>query len=482
MAAACGSKHGGGKSEGGVGIDASCLSAPDGGDGGARKTNGQTCGCAGDCLSGFCVDGICCNSACTDTCKTCNDQSAPGICSFVPKGGQAPPGSCPVDDVSTCGQDGTCDGQGNCRKFPAGTVCNPGTCDGASVSDVNVCDGDGRCKSGPATICVPYNCDPSTNKCATSCKTNTDCAAGILCVNGSCGPKPGGAVCTKSSECKSGFCADGVCCNVACKGPCVSCNQEGRAGTCWPLDVGASDPHGVCVAQAPATCGTTGACDGLGGCTRFAPQIVCVAPSCSGDRLNTAGTCDGLGTCLPPGMQNCAPYRCTNGACINKCASDNDCVAGIACQAGSCGKKTNGQPCTAATDCASAHCVDGVCCDQACGGACRSCAQLASLGKCTLILAGGDDPRNMCATQPASTCGTDGKCDGAGGCRRWRAGTVCAAEHCDNNVYTPESACSSTGACVAPMTQSCIPYACNGGKCFGVCTADANCAPGKFCV
>jgi hypothetical protein len=33
---------------------------------------------------------------------------------------------------------------------------------------------------------------------------------------------------------------------------------------------------------------------------------------------------------------------------------------------------------------------------------------------------GDDDPRNMCATQPASTCGTDGKCDGAGGCRRHR--------------------------------------------------------------
>jgi len=480
-AAACGGKHGGtvGKTDGGDGsIDATCAA----GDGGARKPNGQACGCAGDCQSGFCVDGVCCNSACTDTCKTCNDQSAPGICTFVPSGGQAPPGSCAMGDASTCGLDGTCDGKGQCRKYPAGTVCNPGTCDGASVSDVNVCDGEGRCKSGPATICAPYNCDSTTNKCATSCKTNSDCASGVLCTNGSCGLKPNGAVCSASDECKSTFCADGVCCNVACKGACISCSQPGRGGTCWPIDVGGTDPHGVCATQAPATCGTTGACDGFGGCAKFASQIVCTAPSCSGDRLNTAGTCDGLGTCLPAGMQNCTPFRCTNGACINKCASDADCVAGHACQAGSCGKKTNGQTCTAASDCVSSHCVDGVCCDQACTGACRSCGLLASLGTCTPVPNGADDPRNMCATQLASTCGTDGKCDGAGTCRKYRSGTVCAAEHCESGVYTPEATCSTTGACVAPGSMSCVPYVCNGSKCFGSCTADANCSTGKFCV
>jgi hypothetical protein len=475
--AACGGGHGGSKPDSGT-IDAACAAV----DGGANRPNGAACGCAGDCQSAFCVDGVCCNSACTDTCKTCNDPSAPGICSFVAKGGQAPAGQCASSAAATCGQDGTCDGQGHCRKYPAGTVCDPGTCDGASVSDVNVCDGDGRCKSGPATICVPYNCDTATNKCATTCATNADCASGILCVNGSCGLKPNGAVCGKDGECKSNFCADGVCCNVACKGPCISCNQQGRLGTCWPADVGASDPHGVCAVQAPATCGTTGACDGVGGCARFASQTVCVAPACSSDRLNTAGTCDGLGSCRPPGMQNCSPYHCLNGACINKCTSNADCVSGHVCQNGSCGPKSNGQPCTAAGECGSDHCVDGVCCDQACTGGCRSCALQGMLGTCTPVANGADDPRNTCALQAASTCGTDGKCDGAGGCRRYKAGTVCAAERCDNNVYTPESTCSTTGACVPPNSLSCVPYACNGNKCFGSCAADANCSAGNFCV
>ena len=88
----------------------------------------------------------------------------------------------------------------------------------------------------------------------------------------------------------------------------------------------------------------------------------------------------------------------------------------------------------------------------------------------------------MCATDPASTCGFDGKCDGAGGCRRYLPGTVCAAEHCENNKYTPASACSTTGTCVAPDAMTCVPFACNGSKCFGACTSDANCSIGNVCV
>ena len=54
-----------------------------------------------------------------------------------------------------------------------------------------------------------------------------------------------GKSCAVADECGSGFCTDGVCCNVACRGPCVSCSQVGLAGTCWPVDAGTSDPHAV---------------------------------------------------------------------------------------------------------------------------------------------------------------------------------------------------------------------------------------------
>src|SRR5450432_909552 len=100
-------------------------------DGGATAVSGETCGCNKDCQSGFCVDGVCCDTACDDTCKACNVQGMMGICSFVPSGLKPRAAStCPTADVGSCGIDGTCDGQGACRKYVMGTVCKAGTCDG----------------------------------------------------------------------------------------------------------------------------------------------------------------------------------------------------------------------------------------------------------------------------------------------------------------------------------------------------------------
>jgi len=453
------------------------------GDGGkGTKMNGDACACAGDCQSGFCVDGVCCNTACTESCKSCDVQGSPGTCSFVPAGGAPREASaCPESDVSTCGLDGTCDGNGGCRNQIAGTVCKAGSCDVASVVDVNVCDGRGRCKPGPATICAPYNCDPSTGACAAKCKSDSDCVTGVTCVNGSCGLKPRAAQCAKDSECASGFCTDGVCCNIGCHGPCVSCSQTGREGTCWPVEAGNDDPHKVCKDQGPASCGQTGECDGVGGCSLYVAETVCVAPSCSGDILNTSGTCDGIGACRPPGVRACAPFRCSDGACLPRCNSDADCVAGEFCQNGSCGPKSDGSPCAMGSECKSSFCVDGVCCAEACMGACRSCSLPSSMGKCTPLPAGAADPRNVCVDKGAASCGTNGKCDGAAGCDVYAKGTVCAAEHCDANVYTPAGLCTASGACVAPDAVRCAPFACNGTKCFVACTADANCSSGNVC-
>ena len=45
-----------------------------------------------------------------------------------------------------------------------------------------------------------------------------------------------------------------------------------------------------------------------------------------------------------------------------------------------------GQPCTAASQCASGHCADGVCCDEACAGDCRTCATGPQPGRCSHTL------------------------------------------------------------------------------------------------
>jgi hypothetical protein len=155
---------------------------------------------------------------------------------------------------------------------------------------------------------------------------------------------------------------------------------------------------------------------------------------------------------------------------------------GHACVKGLCGPKQNGQPCGAGTECLSTHCVDGVCCDTACTGACRSCSLASSPGKCTSIPAGNADPRGVCMDMTPAMCSTNGKCDGAGGCQKYKMGTICAPEACANNVYTPASTCSSTGACVAPDSLPCSPYVCNGSACFNACTPTGmNCLTPNVC-
>jgi len=452
-------------------------------DGGTQKTNGTPCGCDGDCASGFCVDGVCCNTACTETCKSCHTMSAPGTCSYVAAGDlPRSPAVCPKSDPTTCGLDGACDGKGGCRSYVTGTVCQAGTCDGASVGGIQVCDGAGACKPGAATVCAPFNCDTRTNACVSTCSSDADCASNVKCVNGSCGLKPIGAVCSASKQCASGFCADGFCCNVACAGPCVSCSQSGRIGTCWPTAMGIADPHKLCLLTDKSACGQTGACDGLGGCSKYAPETVCVPPSCSGTRLNTAGTCNGLGTCRPPGVQSCDPYQCTNGACVNHCTSDMDCVTGHTCQNGSCGPKAPGQPCSTGTECGSGFCADGVCCTTACGESCRSCALSTSLGTCAPVPKGAGDPRGVCVDKQAASCGDDGTCDGAGGCHKYPAGTECASEKCAAGIYTPTSTCDDNGNCRAPDALACAPYVCNGLRCYVSCSGDANCSTGNVCA
>src|SRR6266540_1990896 len=168
---------------------------------------GAPCGCAGDCASGQCVDGVCCASACGETCKRCNVTGSEGTCAFVGKGDlPRAAAQCPASDAAECGLDGTCDGAGGCANYPPGVMCGLGVCAPAAVTGTHVCDGEGRCRPGPDTICAPFGCDANTSACTTTCTGPADCATGVSCVAGSCGPKPNGAVCDGNGACASGFC------------------------------------------------------------------------------------------------------------------------------------------------------------------------------------------------------------------------------------------------------------------------------------
>jgi hypothetical protein len=454
------------------------------------KGKSEPCTCGSECRSGFCVDGVCCTSACGERCKACNLPTALGDCSFVPAGAApSDPSACVASTPATCAQDGACDGKGGCRLYVADTICGTGTCEGDGLVGVKTCDGKGACSGSLSKSCAPYSCNPGSNLCQSSCTTNDECSAGQQCTARSCGLKLNSFDCADDSDCASGHCADGVCCNVACSGPCLSCNQTGSVGRCRFIPAGLPDP--ACSAQSPSTCGTTGLCDGAGACALYPATTPCGASMCAGAvLLNTARACDGQGTCQPAELVDCSPYLCAGGACNGSCGSDADCEPGHACVltesagvvVGSCGKKKNGQSCSEAGECESTQCVDGVCCESSCQGSCRSCALPASPGRCVNVATGAPDPRGTCVDEGNASCGHDGVCDGGGACRKYPVGTECGSATCNQGSATAASTCNQAGQCVAPPSHTCSPYVCNGSVCFAGCTKDADCVAGNFCV
>jgi len=113
--------------------------------------------------------------------------------------------------------------------------------------------------------------------------------------------------------------------------------------------------------------------------------------------------------------------------------------------------RTNGQSCTATSQCASGQCVDGVCCDTACGGGgsdCQSCAVPGSVGTCSLS----------------------------------DAGTVCAAASCTNGLVTPVSTCGgSSSNCASVGAVSCGGLVCSGSACLSNCASNGDCVTGNYC-
>lgn len=472
----------GGTKDGGGRVDAKTCPA----DAHKNKSKAEACTCDNECQSGFCVDGVCCSSACGDTCKACNLPNSLGDCALVPAGGKPARQECNATTAATCGDDGTCDGKGACRKYLKGTECKTGTCDGDGISGALACDGKGTCGDPVFTACAPYTCDKTKNRCATRCTNDAQCATGQTCAGGSCGSSANGASCEKGGDCASGFCVDGVCCNVECSGACVSCNQTGSVGHCQYIAADLPDPD--CNAQDRKTCGNTGLCDGQGSCTVYPADTVCAPSSCAGLVENAPRTCDGKGVCRDAQLVDCAPFICGNGACTTTCdpKDANTCENGHACVASgsgyACGKRKNGQSCPDSSQCESGFCVDGVCCESECTGACRSCNLTGSPGKCTNVAIGSTDPRKTCNDKGAASCSTNGKCDGNGACQTYSQGTECGGATCSAGAYTPPSTCNAAGQCVASRSRTCSPFVCNGTACFDRCSSDQQCAAGSFCV
>ena len=141
--------------------------------------------------------------------------------------------------------------------------------------------------------------------------------------------------------------------------------------------------------------------------------------------------------------------------------------------------KPLGAACSSSVSCASAFCVDGVCCAFACVGPCRRCNQPNTAGVCQGQPAG---------TNPDLECASGTTCNGSGACGAAPApgkkvkgalcggATECATGFCKDGVCC-NSACTNpcqtcaTGTCqsvkgTVDIPECVAPMTCNGmGKC-----------------
>ena len=442
----------------------------------AKKAAGQTCAAATECTSGFCADGYCCGSACATACLACNLAGLLGTCSAVKSGN---------DDMCSGAQ--SCDATGACKKASgqtcaAATECTSGNCvdgrccGGASCAACQACTGGGG-------TCVAVNGADDANSCSgtMSCdavgacklKAGQACTAGNQCVSGFCAD---GVCCNTAC---AGACE--ACAETSSKGTCVAvsgaprtghtaCTGSGTTcgGSCDGTNRAACSYPGASTSCRSASCtnGTAtlaASCTGAGACPA-AQTVNCAPNTCSGTAC--AGGCSSTqpcagsnycsgGTCVPKkgnGTSCGAAAECTSAACVDGvCCSVASCGACQACTGtggtcvgitnaedadtcsgtqtcdatGAC-KRKQGQACTAATQCITNQCADGVCCNSACSGSCQFCNGTTP-GTCGFISGA---PRSG---HPA--CGGSGACAGTcnatqAACTLPGAATTCRQPSC----------------------------------------------------
>jgi hypothetical protein len=134
-----------------------------------------------------------------------------------------------------------------------------------------------------------------------------------------------------------------------------------------------------------------------------------------------------------------------------------------------------GAACTTNVECGTGYCVDGVCCESECTGACRSCATPSAKGTCAPLDAV-KDPRGICGV---GDCGT-GKCI-AGACDYSPPTTKCGivpSKCTAPSTYNPGSHCPGDGKdCVGGTDGPCPgELACaSATACLTKCSSNADC-------
>jgi hypothetical protein len=351
-----------------------------------------------------------------------------------------------------------------------------GTCVSAAVPDgevpgiddladdcVNPTCADGVRVDEPDDAEVPDDSNECTaDSCAGGDAINTPEPAGTPCSAGACNAMGQCAGCNAPEDCggQDTFCSQRTCINEICGvdnqpagtplpagdqivGDCILriCDAAGGEtltgdGSDTPVPDGNPCTDELCINDMPVydpdppgtNCGGGNVCDDVGNCVDCVDDGDCSAPE----------TCGGGGT---PNECGCTPLDCgdlgaTCGTLSNGCGGtvncDNNMLDGtetdIDCggpAGGTCADNCpQGDMCDADADCTTNFCRDGVCCNNACGFACRSCALLGTVGTCTPVPQFQDDPplctgdtmtcsggaMSSCKLENGETCAVDADC------------------------------------------------------------------------
>lgn len=140
-------------------------------------------------------------------------------------------------------------------------------------------------------------------------------------------------------------------------------------------------------------------------------------------------------------------------------------------------RKVNGDPCTAAAECTSGFCVDGVCCNAACGGGlrsdCQSCAATES-GGTNGLCAPVASTRNVTCRAATDSCDAAEICDGVStecpADALSAKGMICRAAPDATKV---DALCDGQSA-VCPLNATAYQYEFSGGGFAGGCTTTSH--------
>jgi hypothetical protein len=272
-------------------------------------------------------------------------------------------------------------------------------------------------------------------------------------------PLQNGAPCNVGRQCVSTFCTDKTCCKTAsCPvssggQPAERCDIPDTGGICAPpapdgspCDLSDQCSSGFCI---DGTCCHTRTC-GSGECCNSG---TCAAPAPNGTVCNVSIAGNGSDVCTTAAGQ-CNSGHCTDGVC---CADDK-CPVGQACDIppteGVCTLLLGlGQACTVDIQCASTFCTDGFCCGVRVCPSGQSCGIDPSEGECRPLPTGTPTLTPTPTSTPTSTPVPQG------------------------------SHCTSTAQCASPLfctdTVCCDAQSCPQGQSCDIFDSPGHCAPRK---